>query len=101
MTKMAASGSQPHGADDGSTALEQLVKDRSTLKALRALALELQRRQIRGPSTIAAVTAKTLRMVVSKSKFQDVEGLIEIIRTAGGFLQMAQPGGESGALHLD
>jgi translation initiation factor eIF-2B subunit beta len=75
------------------TRIDALIKDRSTLLALRSLALQLQRRQVAGPSHVAAITAKTLRSVVSTTKFQNVEDLVQVIRAAGGFLQEAQPGG--------
>ncbi|KDN35319.1 nagb/rpia/CoA transferase-like protein [Tilletiaria anomala UBC 951] len=73
-------------------AVEQVIRDRSTLTVLRNLALQLQRRQLSGPSQVANATAKALRQVVSTSKFQDVEELVHIIRVAGRFLQDAQPG---------
>lgn len=78
--------------------LEQVVRDKAAVKTLRNLALQLRRRQISGPLEVANATAKALRQLVSTSKCQDVQELVQLLRSAGRFLQEAQPGGENSRL---
>lgn len=74
--------------------LEPVIRDRASIKILTSLALKLNRDTISGPEEIANATAKALRSVVSTAKFASLDELIQIIRTAGRYLQQAQPRGE-------
>lgn len=73
--------------------LEQSIKEKASIKTLTLLALQLKRGTVCGPEDIANATAKALRSVVSTAKFTSLEELIHIIRTAGRYLQQAQPRG--------
>ncbi|UZJ51243.1 hypothetical protein CBS101457_000563 [Exobasidium rhododendri] len=70
--------------------LEDVVKDKGSIRALTLLALQLKRGTLTGPEDIATATAKALRSVVSAAKFASLEELIQIIRSAGKYLQQAQ-----------
>ncbi|GAO19486.1 hypothetical protein UVI_02027240 [Ustilaginoidea virens] len=70
------------------------------IKSLRGQALEaavetlislLKRRQIRGSEPCAVATAHILLQVVARSKWQDVDGLIENVSRIGRRLVQAQP----------
>lgn len=74
--------------------LEPVIRDRASIKTLRLLALKLNRDTISGPEEIANATAKALRSVVSTAKFASLDELIQIIRTAGRYLQQSQPRGK-------
>ena len=75
-------------------AMEQVIKDRASVKTLTLLALQLKRGTLSGPEAIANATARALRSVVSAAKFASLDELILIIRTAGRYLQQAQVRGE-------
>ncbi|PWN37447.1 nagb/rpia/CoA transferase-like protein [Meira miltonrushii] len=78
-----------------SVILEKHVRDRTSLRTLRQLALQFRRETINGPSEVANATAKALRTVVSAARFQNLDELIVIIRSAGAFLQDSQPNEQS------
>lgn len=75
-------------------AMEHIIKDKASVKTLTLLALQLKRGTLSGPEEIANATARALRSVVSAAKFASLEELIQIIRTAGRYLQQAQVRGE-------
>ncbi|KAI0306412.1 nagb/rpia/CoA transferase-like protein [Multifurca ochricompacta] len=60
-------------------------------RPVEALAAKLRRRQVVGSRETALETALVLRQVVSKARFQNINQLVEIIRSVGQKLIEAQP----------
>ncbi|KAF8503397.1 nagb/rpia/CoA transferase-like protein [Russula emetica] len=60
-------------------------------RPVEALAAKLRRRQVVGSRQTALETALVLRQVVSKARFQNINQLVEIIRSVGRKLIEAQP----------
>ncbi|PWZ01050.1 nagb/rpia/CoA transferase-like protein [Testicularia cyperi] len=91
-----ASPGGPHAGMGGAklshqAPLDTIVKDRSSLKLINALSLQLRRSQLSGPEKVAEATAKTLRSVVSSARYSNMQELIDIIKAAGRTLQLSQP----------
>lgn len=76
---------------DANSGLEQCVRDRSSLLAVKDLAIRLRRQQVTGSFDIAEATARTLRGVVSSARYWRIEELINMIRVTGKYLQDALP----------
>lgn len=74
-----------------SEGIEQVLRDRFSLVAVKELENKLRRHQFVSTEAIAEATAKTLRAVVSATKVSQLDELVGLIRTVGHYLQEAQP----------
>lgn len=74
-----------------SEGIEQVLRDRFSLVAVKELENKLRRHQLVSTEAIAEATAKTLRAVVSATKVSQLDELVGLIRTVGHHLQEAQP----------
>ncbi|WFD44210.1 GCD complex subunit gcd7 [Malassezia psittaci] len=73
------------------SALDDVVKDRASVLAVKEFANKLRRQQTYEAQAIAEITAKTIRHVVSSAKYWRLEELVRMIRIVGTYLQDALP----------
>ncbi|KIS71086.1 translation initiation factor eIF2B subunit beta [Mycosarcoma maydis] len=74
---------------------ETIIKEKTSQKLIISLSLRLRRGQISGPEAVSEATAKALRSLVSSAKYNSMQELIDIIKSAGRYLQLSQPAEQS------